>query len=204
MLSSVVTPVPPLAPKRGNIFTKALGRFVLWMLGWRVTGELANTRHCMIIAAPHTSNFDGVIVIAAMLALGLQFSFFGKEAIFRWPFGGIMRWFGGIPINREQSHDVVAFSAQQFAERPELWLAITPEGTRTSADQWKTGFYWIAMKANVPILMVAFDYGNRKVDLLGLFHPSGDLDKDLPEIIQRYKGIVPKHPELLSKPLRDN
>lgn len=96
----------------------------------------------------------------------------------------------------------MGFSAEKFAEKSQLWLAIAPEGTRHGAENWKTGFYWIAHRAEVPILIVGFDYQHREINILGTFTPTGDVEHDLPQIIGRYKGIKPAHPERLSQPLR--
>lgn len=202
-MSPRLIPVPPLLPQRGNAFSKGLGLFLLWLLGWRIRGTLPNVRQAVAIVAPHTSNYDGLLTVVSMLALGLRISFFVKHSAFRWPVAGLMRWFGALPVNRGDNRDLVAFSAGKFAEKPELMVAIAPEGTRHSADSWKSGFYWIAHRAGVPILPVAFDYARREIIILDSLQPSGDLEQDMPALLQRYRGITPAHPERLSRPLRD-
>lgn len=202
-LSSRVIPVTPLAPRRGNAFSQWFGRMVLWIMGWRVTGELPNVRKAVLIAAPHTSNIDGVLTVASMLALGVKFSFLVKHTAFSWPFGGFMRWIGAVPVNRDNATDIVRASANQFEGAEELWIALAPEGTRHSAKNWKTGFYWMAKHANVPILPVAFDYRTREIRVLKTHTASGDAEQDIAAIIAAYKGIVPRHPERLSIPLQE-
>lgn len=202
-MSDRLIPVPAALPQRGNAFSKGLGLLLLRLMGWRIRGQLPDTRQAVIIVAPHTSNYDGLVTVVAMLALGLRISFFVKHSAFRWPFAGLMRWFGALPVNREDNHDLVAFSAAKFREKPDLLLAIAPEGTRHAAESWKTGFYWIAHRAGVPLLLVGFDYSARTVRILGTFTPTGDAEADMPAIIARYRGIAPAHPERLSRPLRE-
>lgn len=201
-MSPRLIPVPAALPQRGNAFSRALGLFLLWLMRWRISGTLPDTRQAVIIIAPHTSNYDGLVTVASMLALGLRISFFVKHSAFRGPWGGLMRWFGALPVNREDSVDLVGFSAGKFAEKEKLLLAIAPEGTRHAAEEWKSGFYWIAQRAGVPILLVAFDYGRRETRILGTVTPSGDLASELPGIIARYQGITPAHADRLSLPLR--
>ncbi len=202
-MSPRLIPVPASLPQRGNAFSRLFGLCLLWLMRWRVRGALPDTHQAVIIVAPHTSNYDGLVTVASMLALGLRISFFVKHSAFRWPVGGIMRWFGALPVNREDSADLVSFSAGKFAEKEKLLLAIAPEGTRHAASHWKSGFYWIAQRAGVPILLVGFDYGRRETRILGTVTPSGDAEREVPEIIARYRGITPAHAGRLSLPLRE-
>lgn len=195
-------PLGPDIPRRGNAFSRGLFLFLLRLLGWRVTGHFPNVRKAVLIVAPHTSNFDGVLTVVASFALGLRISFFVKHAAFRPPFGGLLRFFGALPVNREDSKNLVDFSAGKLTEKDQLLLSVAPEGTRDTAETWKTGFYWIAHQAQVPIVCIAFDYATREVRLLGAVTPTGDITHELPAIIERYRGITPRHPARLSGPLR--
>lgn len=195
-------PIGPRVPRRGNAFSRWLGLWLLRRMGWRVTGHFPDVPKAVLIVAPHTSNYDGLVTVAALLGLGLRLNFFMKHTAFPWPFGGLIRWFGGVPVNREATKDLVAFSAGKFAEKEQLLVAIAPEGTRHAAESWKTGFYWIAHRAGVPIVCVGFDYGRREVRLLDTLTPSGELATDLPRLIAAFADVTPAHPERLSAPLR--
>lgn len=190
-------------PKRGNAFSAWLGRFLLWLLGWRVTGAIPNTPKVMVIGAPHTSNMDGVVGGAAILALGLRISIMVKDSLFRWPLGGFWKYLGLIPVDRSHSNGVVGASAQAFAERDALFLGMAPEGTRHNADTWRTGFYHIAVQAQVPIVVCVLDYGKKELRIDLTLTPSGDQEADMKTILACYKGVTPARPERLSRPLRE-
>jgi hypothetical protein len=129
----------------------------------------------------------------------LRISWLGKDTLFKKPFGGVMRWLGGIPVDRDSEHGVVDQIARQFRESDRLVVAIGPSGTRKKKDHWKSGFYWIAHTAHVPILCGYLDYG-RKEACLGLsFLPTGDIKKDMDRIREFYQGIQGKHPELTTR-----
>jgi 1-acyl-sn-glycerol-3-phosphate acyltransferase len=202
MTDSPLIPLGPQIPRRGNAFSRGLFTLLLRLMGWRFTGEFPDVRKAVLIVAPHTSNLDGVLTVIGSFALGLKISFFVKHSAFRFPFGALMRFFGALPVDRENSKDLVAFSAGKLREKEALLLAAAPEGTRDTADSWKTGFYWIAHQAGVPIVCLAFDYATREIRLLGSLQPTGDIERELPQIIDRYRGITPRHPERLSGPLR--
>src|SRR5262245_40751174 len=142
---------------------RTLGRLVLRLLGWRAVGEFpsAGCERCVLIAAPHTSNWDLPFMIAFAMAFELHISWMGKHTLFHGLFGRFMRWLGGIPVRRGERSGLVEDMAALFAEREELVLAIAPEGTRGRADHWKSGFYRIAREAQVPIVPAYLDYGTR-------------------------------------------
>lgn len=202
MQSSRIFTLGPDVPRRGNTLSRLFGLFLLRLIGWRMRGEFPNVPKGMIIIAPHTSNYDGLVSVAAILALRLQLLFFVKDSAFVWPLGGLMRWFGAVPVDRESSRDMVGYTVQQYQKKPALMLAIAPEGTRTSSPAWKTGFYWMAHRAGVPIIMISFDYAKREIVMLGSFTPTGNIEQDLPQIIGHFRGMVPRHPDRLSAPLR--
>ncbi len=199
-ISRVLT-LGPNVPRRGNRLSQWIGLILMHLIGWRMRGEFPNVPKGMLVIAPHTSNYDGVVSVAAILALRLQLFFFVKDSAFIWPFGGLMRWFGAVPVDRESSRDMVGFTASKYSSKDALMLAIAPEGTRKSSPAWKTGFYWIAHRAGVPLIMVSFDYGKKEVVILGSFTPTGNIEQDLPLIIGSFKGMVPRHPDRLSAPL---
>lgn len=192
----------PNVPRRGNTFSLWFSLLLMRLLGWRVTGSMPDVRKAVLIVAPHTSNMDGVMTVISSFALGLKISFFVKHTAFRFPFGGLMRFFGALPVNREDSRNLVDYSAAKLREKDQLLLSVAPEGTRHETDNWKTGFYWIAHKAQVPIVFVAFDYPTREVRIMGHMTPTGDIERELPQIIEHYRGVVPRHPDKLSAPLR--
>jgi 1-acyl-sn-glycerol-3-phosphate acyltransferase len=202
MQSPRVFKLGPNVPRRGNTFSYFFGLFLLWLLGWRMRGDFPNVRKGMIIIAPHTSNYDGLVAVAGIMAMRLQLFFFVKDSAFVGPFGLVMKWFGARPVDRENSKDLVGFTARQYHAADALMLAIAPEGTRNASPSWKTGFYWMAHQAGVPIIMVAFDYATREIVMLGCFTPTGDIERDLPEIVAHYRDITPRHTERLSAPLR--
>lgn len=182
-------------PRRGNRLTRAVAAFLLALFGWRVLGEIPNTAKMLLIAAPHTSNWDMAVGILGMFALGLRLSFMGKHTLFRWPVGGIMVWLGGVPVRRHMAQGLVGQMVAAFNQRDQFLLAILPEGTRRPVSQWKLGFYHIAVGAGVPIVPVKFDYGRKVLEFGSAFHPTGDLEKDLPTIQAQYRGVRGKIPK---------
>lgn len=164
-------------------------------MGWRTEGKLPDNPKYVVIAAPHTTNWDLPITLALALTFKIGFYWMGKDTIFKRPFRGIMKFLGGIPIDRSKSNNVVEQSIEAFRENKELVMVIPPEGTRGSVKYWKTGFYYIAKGANVPIAMGFLDY-KRKVGGFGpVFQPTGDINVDMVEIKYFYAGISGKYPE---------
>ncbi|MFN7957351.1 MAG: lysophospholipid acyltransferase family protein [Holophagaceae bacterium] len=183
-------PLPPPAfhQSRGWLCRRA-GRAYLRLGGWRIEGAFPPDPKVVVIVAPHTSNWDFFVGVAVAFAVELRASWLGKHSLFRAPFKGLLRWLGGIPVNRSASHGVVEACVSAFQAAPALLLALAPEGTRKGVSQWKSGFYRIAVAAGVPILPVGFDYRDRVVRLMPLFHPSGDLERDLPRIQALYEQV---------------
>jgi 1-acyl-sn-glycerol-3-phosphate acyltransferase len=163
---------------------RGVARWGLRINGWRVEGSLpAEAQRCVMIAAPHTSNWDLPYTLMAAFALELHARWMGKHTIFRWPFRTLMQWLGGIPVDRRQASNTVAASvdALRNADRS-LQLIVPPEGTRSRTRQWKTGFWHIAMGADVPIVLAYMDYERKLVGLGPAFRPSGDIEADMREI----------------------
>jgi len=181
-------PNPPTAllQPRGW-FWRALGRTYLRRSGWRIDGCIPDQPKFVAIVAPHTSNWDFPLGVAVIFALELRVSWLGKHTLFDTPLKGFFRWLGGIPVDRRSSHGVVGDCVKAFEGAPALLLALAPEGTRKGVSRWKSGFYLMAVGAGVPILAVAFDYRHHVIHLLPLFHPSGNLERDLPLIQALFK-----------------
>ena len=171
------TPVINTVLRAGSIlFLKATG--------WTIEGSLpAGAAKSVFIAAPHTSNWDLPYTLMVAFALRLNIYWMGKESIFRPPFRGIMMWLGGIPVNRAASTNLVAASIEALkAAAPPLQLVVPPEATRSKTRTWKTGFYYIAAGAGVPIVMAYMDYANQRSGLGPVFVPSGDIERDMEKI----------------------
>lgn len=180
-----------------------VARVVRWALatwfrltGWTVEGEAPETRKFVIIAAPHTSNWDFVYFIGGADRLNLNLNFMAKASLFRWPFGGMMRDLGGVAVDRAQSRDMVGAMVAEFARRTEFMLTIAPEGTRGKARQWKSGFYHIAMGAGVPMVCGMMDYGRKVVSLGRAIMPTGDYEADMAVLKTIYSQCTPKRPQL--------
>jgi 1-acyl-sn-glycerol-3-phosphate acyltransferase len=167
-----------------NRWLGAASRWVMKRAGWRVEGALPGEAHkSVLIAAPHTSNWDLPWTLMTAFVLGLNIRWMGKASIFRWPFGGLMRWLGGLPVERAQTGNQVAAAAAALRGAPgPVQLVVAPEGTRAKVTRWKTGFYYIAVSAEVPILMAFMDYPQRRAGLGPLFYPSGDIERDMAAI----------------------
>jgi 1-acyl-sn-glycerol-3-phosphate acyltransferase len=174
-----VPQLDPKVPSRGNAFTRTLGRTALNLAGWRMEGTLPPLPKFVVIVAPHTSNWDFFVGIAAVYALGIRISFLGKDSLFRGPLGPMMRWLGGIAVDRSVSRDRVAEMVDVFRNRDRVVVGLTPEGTRKRVPDWKTGFYHVARGANVPVVPVAFDYSQKKIIFFPPFTPTGDAKRDI-------------------------
>ena len=185
-------------PNRGNPFSKVFGRIVLRLTGWRLEGELPDLPRFVIIAAPHTSNWDFVYGMSCVFAIGLSVKWMGKDSLFKPPFGGVMRALGGIPIERSEKHGVVESMAEEFNRHDKLVVAITPEGTRGRVQKWKTGFYYIAEKAGLPIVTGFIDYKRKCMGFGPMITPGGDIDEDLKNIRSFYSTITGKRQELFN------
>ena len=175
-----------------NTLLRVVSRATLRLTGWTIEGSLpAHAAKSVLIAAPHTSNWDLPYTLMLAFSLRLRVYWMGKQSLFRAPFGGVMRWLGGIPVNREQSSNLVASSAQAMrAAKGPMQLIVPPEGTRGKTRHWKTGFYYIAQEAGVPMVMAFVDYV-RKVGGLGPgCESTGELDADIASIMAVYFPIT--------------
>jgi 1-acyl-sn-glycerol-3-phosphate acyltransferase len=162
-------------PRRDYGLLAALGRIVLRALRWGAEGSFPDRPRLVVAIAPHSSTWDFVIGAAFLFTLGLRVSFMAKHTLFFWPLGIFLRWLGGIPVNREHPEDLADAMTREFGGRDQLWLAITPEGTRRAGARFKSGFYRIAKSAGVPILPVYFNYRRRVTGFLPLVEPVEDV-----------------------------
>ena len=175
---------------------KWLCRFYLKLIGWKIGSVLDPTiKKCVLVAAPHTSNYDYPISLATLYACSVRTRFLAKKSLFKFPLGALMRATGGIPVDRSKHTNMVEMMVGMFKERNELILMIPAEGTRSLVKEWKSGFYHTAIGAGVPIVMGYLDYGKKVAGFGDLFYPTGDYEKDLKEIQNFYRQFTPKHPE---------
>ena len=182
-------------PRRGNALTRGLAAIVLWVLGWRFEGEVPDLPKLVIVVAPHTSNWDFVVGLAADFALGMRIRFLAKNTLFGPLLGGFMRWAGGIPVDRALPEGVIEAATASFKEEAPLLLAIAPEGTRRRVERFKSGFWRIARAAGVPVWTVALDWSRRVVRLDPVFETSSDLEADLRALGSRYSAAMARRPE---------
>ena len=198
-------PLPPQVPRRSGGISRRVAAALLRLLGWRVVGSVPDVAKCVVVAVPHTSNFDGLYVLPALLALDLKMSIFGKKSLFAVPgLAAFLRWADVMPLDRERAGGVVDEAVAAFHRNEQLFLGISPEGTRHAAPKWKSGYWRIARGAGVPVLPVAIDYGRREVRFLPLFTPTADMAADHAALAALFRGIEPKHKQRLSLPLREN
>lgn len=176
---------------------REVSKFILRLMGWKAVGSFPdNLKKYVVIVAPHTSSWDFVIGVLFRKALRLERAkYLGKHQLFKPPFGFFFRWLGGYPVDRTSSHNLVDQVVKIFHEHEEFALALSPEGTRTRVDKLKTGFYNIARKANVPIIMVAFDYTHKWAVISKPFKTSEDQLADFKFILDFFRPIEGKYPE---------
>lgn len=181
-----------------TLLSRLFKRIIVWIYrkhGWSAIGEVPKDRRFVLVAAPHTSNWDFLYFIGLCNELGIQPHFMAKKSLFRWPWKNFLLDMGGVPVDRSAKKDYVAQMVDIFAKRSEFMLTIAPEGTRSNVKQWKTGFYHIAKAAKVPIVVGMMDYGRKTGGLLESFEVSGDYEADMAILEKHYKSVTPKHPE---------
>lgn len=185
-------------PRTHFRFARWLALKLLHGFGWHLQMRFPDEPKMIVLAAPHTSNWDGFFAIIALIAMNLKLGLFVKHSMFRWPFSGLLNTFGAIPINRTAAGGLVGQTVQAFREQPQLLIGLAPEGTRGHAAKWKRGFYLIALEARVPIVCAYLDY-QRKVAGTGLtLMPTGNYASDLEKIQAFYRTVTPKRPENFS------
>jgi 1-acyl-sn-glycerol-3-phosphate acyltransferase len=174
----------------------ALGWLALRAIGWRLEGRRPSGSRAVLLAAPHTSNWDLPLMLAAAYAFGIRPCWLGKRELFRWPFGGLMRWLGGVAVDRTRRDNLVVQVVARFASLAHLMLVIPPSGTRSQALHWKSGFYHIARGAGVPVVCTFLDYRRRVAGIGPATMLSGNVIRDMDEIRRFYAGVTAKYPAL--------
>ena len=183
------------ASGRTGWFLRGLGRLYLRISGWRVEGRFPDAAKTVVIAAPHTSNWDMPLMLAMAWVLDVRPAWLGKQELFRRPFGWFMRRLGGVPVDRTARQNTVRQAVERFDALERLHLVIPPSGTRSRATHWRSGFYHIAREANVPIVLGYLDYARRRGGFGPELHPSGDLRADMDAIRRFYADKTGRHPE---------
>jgi 1-acyl-sn-glycerol-3-phosphate acyltransferase len=183
-----------------------LARWLIKAFGWTLVFDGLPTRQGVLIAYPHTSNWDFVTAMTARWAIGLPITFWGKESLFRVPvFGAWLRWLGGVPVVRHSPQGMVGDMVQRMRQARDqdrfLWLALAPEGTRSLREAWRSGFHAVAVQAGVPLAVAFMDYRLRQVGVRCFLQLSGDEQADMAAIAQQLAGVQGKHPELAT-PIR--
>lgn len=191
----VVPQMPPRVAKGGNAFTRWLGLTALRLAGWQVTGGLPDREKLLVIAAPHTSNWDWVIALLALWAMGLRMNYLIKDTALWWPASILIRGTGGIPVNRAEPAGMADSLAVRIRDADRIIMVITPEGTRSRVEQWKTGFLRIAAVSSLPVVQVSWDYPSRTVHLGPEAHLTGDTATDIAAIRQYYRQFTGRNPE---------
>lgn len=163
-----------MLPRRRYGLLRQPAVWMLRRLRWQVEGDIPDVPRAVVAIAPHSSNWDFIIGASLMLVLGLRVSFVAKHTLFWWPLGNMLRWLGGIPVNRAQPEGITETLAAEYRSQERLWLAITPEGTRSAGARFKSGFHRVAQAAGVPILPVYFNYRRRVLGFLPLQQPHAD------------------------------
>lgn len=171
-----------------------IGKTYLWLMGWKLEGAKPPFKKYVILAAPHTSNWDVPLMLSMSYIYGIRVSWIGKHSLFKGPLGPFMRWIGGVPVDRRARHNAVQQMVDEFARRDELCILITPEGTRSRAEYWKSGFYRIAEGADVPIVLGLLDFKRKVGGLFEAVHPSGDIKADMDQIRAFYRDASGKYP----------
>lgn len=175
--------------------TPVLSKIIMRCIGWKVAGNPPGVPKCVMIAAPHTSNWDYFYTLLSAFIMGVEISAMGKKSLTEGPFGGIMKWLGIIPIDRSKSNNMVELTIEKFNSSEKLAVVVPPSGTRNKVAYWKTGFYYIALGAGVPISLGFIDYGTKRGGLGPLIYPTGDIDADMKKIRDFYSTIKGKYPE---------
>ena len=185
-------------PRRCGALAHLMGRLVLKIAGWRIAGEAPKTQNCVIIAAPHTSNWDLILLLAAAFSFHLSINYMIKSTVFWWPLGPVLKYLGGIPVDRSQSNSLVQQMVDNIKAGDGINLVIPPSGTRSYTPYWKSGFYQIAKSAKVHLVCGYLDYPKKEAGLGPSFIPS-NATSDMDRLRKFYGPIAAKYPEMKSR-----
>ena len=175
-----------------------LGRTVLSVFGWKVKGGISDeysNKKLVVIVAPHTSNWDGIFGVAAVAGLDARITFIGKHTAFRYGLGAFLRYMGGIPVDRSKPGGIIQDAINQIKGIEGSLIAMSPEGTRSKVDEWKTGFLRIAKEINAQIVPASIDFALKEIILGDVFTPTGNNDEDISDLKKYYSIFTAKHPE---------
>ena len=188
--------LPPLQPAvpaiAGKSWLRYLSKQALERSGWQVE-QLPNVPKAVVIAAPHSSNWDGLIGVVAAFGIGLRINWMGKHQLFRWPLAPVMRAFGGIPTVRDSAHGVVDQFSEKMRDADRMWLVLAPEGTRKKVAKWRTGFWHIAARAGVPIIPGFLHYPEKKIGFGPPMMPTENMEADLEKLYDFYRPFRGKN-----------
>ena len=187
--------IPPNMPKRNSFIARKVGYFILKLWGWKTSGPLPNYPKLIVIGAPHTSIWDFFVAVPVILAFNIKATIMMKKEAFFWPMKGLWRHLGFIPIDRHSPNGVVGSIVSHVEKNRNIWVVLTPEGTRSKAAKWRTGFLSIANKSNIPILLLSWDYPTKTIHFGPVFNPTGNNEEDLLEIQKWYRPFRGKKPE---------
>lgn len=177
------------------MFTRAICKFILKIWGWKVENEFSEFDKCVIVGAPHTSNYDFVLSMIYFLSFGIKISFFMKKEWFKFPVAKLFKFLGGIPVDRQKKSNLIDEITDLYKNSKKLFLMLSPESTRKKVSHWKRGFYYIAKASNVPIVLAYIDYKYKTMGIGPVFYASDDVEADMRKTKQFYKTINPKFPE---------
>lgn len=194
MVCTLTMTEPLVAPRVGPI-RHWIGKLWLKAFGWQAVGEVPNLSHAVFVAHPHTTGWDLPFTLAVAWSLKINVSWVGKHTLFKGPWKYFFRALGGVPVDRSKRGNQVKSIAESMNREKACFLTIAPSGTRSKRDHWKSGFYYIAREANVPLLLAFLDYSKKRGGLGPVFMPSGDVRKDMDVIRAFYKGVRGKYPE---------
>ena len=174
---------------------QVIAKAILKIGGWEIVGTHPTVPKAVVVAAPHTSNWDGFWGLVCRVALDVEIHFFAKESLFWFPLNILLRSLGGIPLDRKRAGSAVEQAVEMFRKNDSYYFGLAPEGTRSRADHWKSGFYRIARSADVPVVLGFLDYGKRRIGIGPTLELSGDWEKDLAYCREFYKDIEGRWPE---------
>ena len=177
---------------------RRLGSVLARIMGWKAIGDFPSFPKAIFIASPHTSLWDGIIMVVIAWSMGVRLSWITKKETLRFPFKRLVTFFGAVPVDRSKRSDTVSQVAQQFRECDGMYLAVAPAGTRKKRDHWRSGFYHMAVQAEVPFICGFLDYERKEGGIRAIVHPTGDVNTDMARLREVYAGVVAKYPELMT------
>ncbi len=174
---------------------KLIAKVIMWLLGWHVEGNVPDHPKFIVVGHPHTSNWDFPLFVFTLWILDMPMKWMGKQSLFQGPFAWLFRSLGGLPVDRSGGKNTVQAVAELFADHDHLMLGIAPSGTRKGGEHWRSGFYHMAMQANVPLVLGSIDFKKRAGRIIGTVYPTGDIEADMERIRELYAGVEGRYPE---------